>query len=123
MPSNDSGLSGDGFKPLAETALFTPLQLGSLKLEHRIIQAPLTRMRGVKESDGVWAPGDLAVEYYGQRASKGGLQLTEATNISRLVCFPPFTLSTHILIKTRLQDTRASQEYSQKVSGQDGSAL
>lgn len=75
----------EGLKPLADTALFTPIQIGALKLEHRIIQSPLTRMRGVKESDGVWAPGDIAVEYYGQRASKGGLQLTEATNISRLV--------------------------------------
>tara|TARA_R110002060_G_scaffold67215_3_gene75994 strand:+ start:417 stop:704 length:288 start_codon:yes stop_codon:yes gene_type:complete len=77
----------EGLKPLAGTALFTPIEIGSLKLEHRIIQAPLTRMRGVKESDGVWAPGDIAVEYYGQRASKGGLQLTEATNISRLVSY------------------------------------
>ncbi|KAI6710148.1 NADH:flavin oxidoreductase/NADH oxidase [Diplocarpon mali] len=84
MSSNDSGLSGAGFKPLGDTALFSPLQIGSLNLEHRIIQAPLTRMRGVKESEGVWAPGDLAVEYYGQRSSKGGLLLTEATNITRL---------------------------------------
>ncbi|KAG4440068.1 hypothetical protein IFR05_004461 [Cadophora sp. M221] len=74
----------EGLRPLADTVLFTPIQIGGLKLEHRIVQAPLTRMRGVKESDGVWAPGDIAVEYYGQRASKGGLQLTEATNISRL---------------------------------------
>ena len=87
MPSNDSGLSEKGFKPLADTIIFTPLQLGDLKLEHRIIQAPLTRMRGVKESEGVWAPGEIAVEYYGQRANKGGLQLTEATNITRLVGF------------------------------------
>ena len=80
MPSR---LSPEGFKPLADTALFTPVEIGALKLDHRIIQAPLTRMRGVKESEGVWAPGNLVVEYYGQRASKGGLQLTEATNISR----------------------------------------
>lgn len=39
-------------------------------------------MRAVKESDGVHVPGDLALEYYTQRASKGGLQLTEATDIS-----------------------------------------
>lgn len=79
MPSR---ISPSGFKALADTAIFTPIQLGSLKLDHRIVQAPLTRMRGVKESDGVWAPGDIAVEYYSQRANKGGLQLTEATNIS-----------------------------------------
>jgi 2,4-dienoyl-CoA reductase-like NADH-dependent reductase (Old Yellow Enzyme family) len=82
MPSR---ITPEGFKPLAHTGLFNPVEIGALKLEHRIVQAPLTRMRGSKESEGVWAPGDLSVEYYAQRASKGGLQLTEATNISRLV--------------------------------------
>jgi hypothetical protein len=77
-------------KPLADTELFKPVQIGALKLSHRIVQAPLTRMRGTKESDGVWAPGDINVEYYGQRANKGGFQLTEATNISRLVDFQPW---------------------------------
>lgn len=72
------------FKPLADTALFKPVEIGALKLEHRIVQAPLTRMRGTQESEGVWFPDDIAVEYYGQRASKGGLQITEATNITRL---------------------------------------
>ena len=80
MPSR---LSPEGFKPLADTALFTSVKIGVLNLEHRIVLAPLTRMRGTKEFDGVWAPGNLAVEYYAQRASKGGLLLTEATNISR----------------------------------------
>ena len=75
----------EGFRALANTGLFNPVEIGALKLEHRIVQAPLTRMRGSKESEGVWAPGDLNVEYYAQRASKGGLQLTEATNITRLV--------------------------------------
>jgi hypothetical protein len=71
--------------PLADSILFKPLQLGAIKLEHRTILAPLTRMRAVKESEGVWAPGELNIEYYSQRASKGGLLLTEATPISRLV--------------------------------------
>lgn len=74
-----------GFRPLKDTVLFSPLRLGRLHLEHRIVQAPLTRMRAVKESDGIFVPGDLAVTYYGQRASKGGLQLTEATDISHYV--------------------------------------
>jgi 2,4-dienoyl-CoA reductase-like NADH-dependent reductase (Old Yellow Enzyme family) len=82
MPKADSPA---GFKPLKETALFTPFKLGSLNLEHRIVQAPLTRMRATKESDGVFVPKDLHVEYYGQRASKGGLQLTEATDIAKYV--------------------------------------
>ncbi|KAI1090256.1 12-oxophytodienoate reductase 1 [Rostrohypoxylon terebratum] len=39
-------------------------------------------MRGVKESDGINVPGDLMVNYYDLRATKGGLQITEATDIS-----------------------------------------
>lgn len=83
MPKADSPASG--FKPLQDTALFTPLKLGRLNLEHRIVQAPLTRMRATKEGDGVTVPNDLNVEYYSQRATKGGLQLTEATDICKYV--------------------------------------
>lgn len=83
MPKADSPA---GFKPLKETALFSPFQLGPLKLEHRIVQAPLTRMRASKEGDGIFVPKELHVEYYSQRATKGGLQLTEATDIAQYVC-------------------------------------
>lgn len=38
-------------------------------------------MRADKESAGVHVPGPRVVKYYGDRASKGGLQLTEATDI------------------------------------------
>jgi len=77
------------FKALADTALFKPLQVGSITLEHRVVLAPQTRMRATKESDGVYVPGDLAVEYYAQRASKGGLLISEATPISRLAAGYP----------------------------------
>ena len=80
MPKADSP---SGFSPLKDTALFTPFKLGPIALEHRIVQAPLTRMRSTKESDGVTVPNDLVAEYYGQRASKGGLQLAEATDIHK----------------------------------------
>jgi NADH:flavin oxidoreductase / NADH oxidase family len=83
-PQNIMG-STESFQPLADSALFKPVQLGALHLNHRLVLSPLTRMRGSKESDGVWAPGDMSVEYYSQRASKGGFMLTEATPISRLV--------------------------------------
>lgn len=82
MPKADSP---SGFKALKETGLFSALKLGHLNLEHRIVQAPLTRMRSTKESDGVTVPNDLVVEYYSQRANKGGLQLTEATDIHKYV--------------------------------------
>ncbi|MEO3408494.1 alkene reductase [Mucilaginibacter sp. CAU 1740] len=58
--------------------LFNPLQLGAISLDHRIVMAPLTRMRTVKD----FIPNDLMVEYYSQRATKGGLQIAEATVVS-----------------------------------------
>ena len=61
------------------THLFTPLQLGHMQLKHRVIMAPLTRSRSV-QPDSV--PGDLMNTYYEQRASDGGLIISEATNIS-----------------------------------------
>ncbi|MBS0239028.1 MAG: alkene reductase [Proteobacteria bacterium] len=58
---------------------FTPLELGAVTLNHRIIMAPLTRMRAKQPGD---VPHALNAEYYGQRASKGGLLITEATDIT-----------------------------------------
>jgi hypothetical protein len=91
MPKADSPT---GFKPLKDTALFSPFKLGPLSLEHRIVQAPLTRMRASKESDGIFVPKDLHVEYYSQRATKGGLQLTEATDIAHYVSLNKFERAT-----------------------------
>lgn len=59
--------------------LLTPVQLGALTLNNRVIMAPLTRMRA---ADGD-VPGELAAEYYSQRAS-AGLIISEATQISTL---------------------------------------
>lgn len=58
--------------------LFTPINFGAIKLKHRVVMAPLTRMRA--ETGDL--PHALHAEYYGQRASDGGLQVTEATDIS-----------------------------------------
>lgn len=77
-----SAFSPPPFTPLGETKLFQPLELGDLRLSHRIAQAPLTRMRAEKESDGIFVPGSLMLEHYSQRSSKGGFQLTEATGIA-----------------------------------------
>lgn len=54
--------------------LFTPVQLGSVHAENRIVLAPLTRRRSGE--DGV--PGELVAEYYRQRASTGMI-ITEGT--------------------------------------------
>lgn len=70
-------------KPLANTPLFQPLRVGALPLKHRIVLAPLTRCRAVEESPGVFVPTNLAVEYYTQRSTDGGLLISEATPIDR----------------------------------------
>jgi N-ethylmaleimide reductase len=64
---------------MTTSALFTPLNLGPLKLKHRVVMAPLTRSRSEQPGD---IPGDLMREYYTQRASDGGLIISEATTIS-----------------------------------------
>jgi len=57
--------------------LFTPIKIGSIDINNRIVMAPLTRARAGKNR----VPNELMVEYYSQRAS-AGLILTEATSIS-----------------------------------------
>jgi N-ethylmaleimide reductase len=59
--------------------LFSPFQLGDLRLPNRIVMAPLTRSRATKET---LAPNDLNAEYYRQRAS-AGLIISEATQITQ----------------------------------------
>jgi N-ethylmaleimide reductase len=64
---------------MTTSPLFTPLNIGPLTLKHRVVMAPLTRSRSEQPGD---IPGDLMREYYTQRASDGGLIITEATTIS-----------------------------------------
>ncbi|KIJ57786.1 hypothetical protein HYDPIDRAFT_103847, partial [Hydnomerulius pinastri MD-312] len=60
-------------------ALFQPIQLGPLTLQHRIVLAPLTRFR----AHASHVPGPQAPTYYAQRGStRGTLLITEATFIS-----------------------------------------
>ena len=58
--------------------LFTPVKLGKFELAHRIVLPPLTRMRTVNG----FIPNDWMVDYYTQRASKGGFMVTEGTVIN-----------------------------------------
>jgi N-ethylmaleimide reductase len=62
--------------------LFTPITLGGklnqLTLQHRVVMAPLTRLKHGEEG----VPPEITAKYYGQRATKGGLIIAEATNIS-----------------------------------------
>jgi N-ethylmaleimide reductase len=59
--------------------LFSPVTLGALHLKHRIVMAPLTRSRSIQPRS---VPGQLMATYYQQRATDGGLIVTEATNVS-----------------------------------------
>src|SRR3990170_2765608 len=56
--------------------LFTPVEVGSLKLRNRIVMAPLTRSRAGPGN----VPTQLNALYYAQRAS-AGLIIAEATQI------------------------------------------
>ncbi|KAJ3551584.1 hypothetical protein NM688_g4618 [Phlebia brevispora] len=59
--------------------LFTPIQVGRLSLKHRVVLAPVTRMR-VRAAH---IPAEIVAEYYAQRASvPGTLLITETTLIT-----------------------------------------
>jgi 2,4-dienoyl-CoA reductase-like NADH-dependent reductase (Old Yellow Enzyme family) len=58
--------------------LFSSARIGPYQLSHSVVMTPLTRMR----SDPGDIPTELMVEYYTQRASKGGLIISEATPVS-----------------------------------------
>ena len=60
-------------------SLFSPLKIGPYQLKHRLVMAPLTRMRAEKPS---LAPRPLNTEYYAQRATSGGLIIAEASPIA-----------------------------------------
>jgi N-ethylmaleimide reductase len=59
--------------------LFSPIRVGPLTLSHRVVMAPLTRLRSQIPGD---IPVDLMAEYYGQRASEGGLIISEGATVS-----------------------------------------
>jgi len=55
--------------------LMSAVKIGPYTLQHRVVLAPLTRMRA--EAGAV--PGALMADYYRQRSSKGGFLISEAT--------------------------------------------
>jgi N-ethylmaleimide reductase len=59
-------------------ALFSPFRLGAIELAHRMVHAPTTRLRA--EADE--SPSRMMLDYYEQRASKGGLIITESNHPS-----------------------------------------
>ena len=60
-------------------ALFKPIKVGRITLQHRVVLAPLTRYRAYASH----VPGPQQASYYSQRGSAPGtLLITEATFIS-----------------------------------------
>jgi N-ethylmaleimide reductase len=61
-----------------ESILFSPIKMGAVALKHRVVMAPLTRLRSNPDN----SPSDMMVEHYSQRASDGGLIIIEAASVS-----------------------------------------
>lgn len=59
---------------MKESQLFSDYQLGNITLKNRVVMAPMTRSRALKEN----APSELNALYYAQRAG-AGLIITEGT--------------------------------------------
>ncbi|XP_039121670.1 putative 12-oxophytodienoate reductase 11 [Dioscorea cayenensis subsp. rotundata] len=60
-----------------EVSLLTPCNMGNFHLSHRIVLGPLTRSRSYGNT-----PQPHAILYYSQRATNGGLLISEATGVS-----------------------------------------
>lgn len=58
--------------------LFTPIDIGPIHLLHRVVHAPTTRLR----ADPDHSPSAMMNDYYTQRASQGGLIITESVHPS-----------------------------------------
>jgi 2,4-dienoyl-CoA reductase-like NADH-dependent reductase (Old Yellow Enzyme family) len=67
-----------------KSLLFQPLTLGSMTVKHRIALAPLTRNRGKVSGavKGTWYPWQIQEDYYVQRATDGGMLISEAFPVS-----------------------------------------
>ena len=59
----------------AFSTLLSEIKVGPFRFAHRVVLAPLTRMRAEEGAK----PGPLMAEYYAQRASRGGFLIGEAT--------------------------------------------
>jgi NADH:flavin oxidoreductase / NADH oxidase family len=67
-----SGAQGS-LTTMSSPRLFTPIKVGRYELGHRVVLAPLTRFR----ANAKHVHGQLAIEYYSQRASVSLLPLFE----------------------------------------------
>ncbi|GAA5926515.1 hypothetical protein JCM3775_001039 [Rhodotorula graminis] len=72
--------------PSAQPDIWTPFTLGggTIQLKHRVVMAPLTRNRASpsEKVERTWVPNSLMCQYYSERATDGGLLISEATPVS-----------------------------------------
>uniref|UniRef100_A0A7N0T5P6 NADH:flavin oxidoreductase/NADH oxidase N-terminal domain-containing protein n=2 Tax=Kalanchoe fedtschenkoi TaxID=63787 RepID=A0A7N0T5P6_KALFE len=61
----------------ATPTLFSPCKIGKIQLSHRVVLAPMTRCRAPNE-----LPNAALKEYYTQRATHGGLLISEGASIA-----------------------------------------
>lgn len=59
--------------------LFSPVTVGPYTLSHRVVLAPMTRLRTIQPHD---IPSPMMADFYGQRASSGGFVIVEGVSIS-----------------------------------------
>jgi len=59
--------------------LFSTKKVGDFTLNHGVVLAPMTRLRTIQPGD---IPSPMMADFYGQRASQGGLEIVEGTSIS-----------------------------------------
>ncbi|XP_060180900.1 12-oxophytodienoate reductase-like protein [Lycium barbarum] len=57
--------------------LLTPYKMGRFELSHRVVMPPMTRNRSYNNT-----PQPHAIEYYAQRATKGGFLISESASAS-----------------------------------------
>lgn len=62
------------------TKLLESVRIGPYNLSHRVVLAPMTRLRAEQPDD---RPSDLMAEFYGQRATREGLLIAESTPVAR----------------------------------------
>jgi N-ethylmaleimide reductase len=59
--------------------LYAPIKVGDYVLSHRVVLAPMTRLRTLQPGD---IPSPMMADFYRQRASSGGLEIIEGVSIS-----------------------------------------
>jgi 2,4-dienoyl-CoA reductase-like NADH-dependent reductase (Old Yellow Enzyme family) len=70
--------------------IFTPLRVGNLSLQHRVVHPAMGRSRSVH---GAESP--LAAEYFAQRTTPGSLIISQATGVSAESVAWPWAASLH----------------------------